>query len=151
MTITVRPIGDRDFFSWIPLFAGYAEFYESPFSDETALTVWQWLNDSSHELEAVVAVEAGEMGDKLVGFAHFREVPRTLESRRGLYLDDLFVDPEYRGSGVGSQLIEAVRELGEKRGHSLVRWITSETNEAAQKVYDKVADRTSWVTYEIRL
>ena len=69
----------------------------------------------------------------------------------GCFLDDLFVAPEARGSGVADALIGEVKKIAQKRGWSLVRWITAEDNYRGRGVYDKLATRTNWVTYDIKL
>ena len=69
----------------------------------------------------------------------------------GGFLDDLFVTPSLRGSGAARLLIEAVAKEGEKRGWSVIRWITAEDNYRARSLYDKLADKTKWATYDIKL
>jgi len=147
MSIEVRPVKDGDFFAWLDVYAKYAEFYETQLTDQKALLLWSWLTAPEHEENGYVAVD----GDRIVGLAHVREFPRPLEGDRGLFLDDLFVVEEERGKGVGAALIQKVRSLAEERGLGVVQWITAQDNSTAQKLYDDVADRTSWVTYEIDL
>ncbi len=147
MSIDVRPVADGDFFAWLDLYEKYAEFYETPLTDQKALLLWSWLTAPDHEEDGLVAVD----GERLVGLAHFREFARPLEGDRGLFLDDLFVADESRGKGVGHTLIEAVRQRAVERGLGVVQWITAHDNRTAQDVYDSVASRTSWVTYEIDL
>src|SRR6478735_5431404 len=147
MTIEVRPVRDGDFFAWLELYSKYAEFYETELTDQRALVLWSWLTAPEHEESGYVAVD----GDRIVGLAHVREFPRPLEGDRGLFLDDLFVIEDERGSGVGGQLIAFVRSLAEERGLGVVQWITAQDNATAQKVYDTVGDRNGWVTYGIDL
>lgn len=147
MSIDVRPVADGDFFAWLDLYEKYAEFYETPLTDQKALLLWSWLTAPDHEEDGLVAVD----GERLVGLAHFREFARPLEGDRGLFLDDLYVADESRGTGVGHTLIEAVRQRAVERGLGVVQWITAHDNQTAQNVYDSVASRTSWVTYEIDL
>ncbi|MFF1573849.1 GNAT family N-acetyltransferase [Leifsonia sp. NPDC058292] len=146
MTATVRRVQDNEFFTWLDLYAGYGDFYEKPLTDEKALLVWSWITDQSHELEAYFAVnEAGEP----IGLAHVREFSRPLDGSRGLYLDDLFVAPDARGGGAGKAILEALRGRARDEGLSVVRWITAKDNEAARHVYDQVAEKTKWVTYDL--
>ena len=147
MSIEVRPVRDGDFFAWLDLYAKYAEFYETELTDQKALVLWSWLTDPDHEESGYVAVD----GDRIVGLANVREFARPLEGDRGLFLDDLFVAEDARGAGVGGLLIQTMRELAEQRGLGVVQWITAQDNATAQKLYDGVADRTGWVTYEIDL
>lgn len=146
MSVTIRPAIESDLFAWHALYSGYGEFYGNPLTDEKAVLVWGWLSDPTHPLTALVAEDAQ---GALVGLAHYRVFPRALAGGTGLYLDDLFVAEDARTGGVGTALIEHVRDLAKADGHSVVRWITAADNERAQAVYDKLATRTSWVTYDL--
>ncbi|MGG7449833.1 N-acetyltransferase family protein [Plantibacter auratus] len=146
MSVTIRPAVESDLFAWHALYSGYGEFYGNPLTDEKAVLVWGWLSDPAHPLTALVAEDAQ---GALVGLAHYRVFPRALAGGTGLYLDDLFVAEDARTGGVGTALIEHVRDLAKADGHSVVRWITAADNERAQAVYDKLATRTSWVTYDL--
>ena len=86
-----------------------------------------------------------------VGLAHFRPFARPLAASIGGFLDDLFVAPEARGSGAAQALIEAVAARGRERGWTVIRWITAEDNYRGRSVYDRVAQKTKWLTYEIKL
>ena len=86
---------------------------------------------------------------KLIGLAHVREFYRPVAGEVALYLDDLYVHPDARGQGVGTALIEHLRELAKSRHLKTVRWITAEDNETARRVYDKVASKTEFVTYDL--
>lgn len=147
MSIEVRPVKDGDFFAWLDVYTKYAEFYDTQLTDQKALLLWSWLTDPDHEESGYVAVD----GERILGLAHMREFARPLEGDRGLFVDDLFVLDEERGRGVGGALIQKARSLAEERGLGVVQWITAQDNATAQKLYDDVATRTSWVTYEIDL
>jgi GNAT superfamily N-acetyltransferase len=147
MSIEVRPVKDGDFFAWLDVYAKYAEFYDTQLTDQKSMVLWSWLTADDLEEDGYVAFD----GERIVGLAHVREFARPLEGDRGLFLDDLFVVEEERGKGVGGALIQKARSLAEERGLGVVQWITAQDNSTAQKLYDQVASRTSWVTYEIDL
>jgi len=131
---------DRD--AWAPLFVAYGVFYETDFSAEVVESTWLRLVTEGSGIDALVA----EVDGKVVGFAHYRSHPDTFSTGRDWFLDDLYTDPGARGQGVATQLIEHVKNLAD----GTLRWITDETNTTAQRVYEKVAKRTTWVTYEVR-
>jgi hypothetical protein len=54
-----------------------------------------------------------------------------------------------RGSGTVDELFAAAKTLGRERGWSVIRWITAENNYRARGVYDRLATRTNWVTYDL--
>jgi GNAT superfamily N-acetyltransferase len=141
-----RPLA-ADFDAWSRLYAGYAAFYGVEQSEGMRARVWTWIQSPGHEVEGLVAEEAG----KLIGLAHFRGFARPLSASVGGFLDDLFVDPAARGSGAAKALIGAVEAEGRSRGWTVIRWITAENNYRARGVYDQVATRTPWVTYDIKL
>lgn len=142
--IVVRPITPRDHERWRALFTAYGVFYETAFDDAVLDGVWAWLMDAQHPLVCLVAERDGEV----VGFAHLREQPDTFTAGPGWYLDDLYTEPAVRGSGAGTALLEAIAEHARAHGGGTIRWITAADNARAQGVYDRLATRTSWVTYE---
>ena len=76
---------------------------------------------------------------------------RPLSASVGVWLDDLFVAPAGRGSETGKKLIAAIVDKARENGWSVVRWITAEDNYRARGSYDKIATRTKWLTYDIKL
>lgn len=147
MTVEVRQASPGDRAAWGRLYAGYADFYKVSQTEAMRDTVWSWLMDAGHGTTGLVAVdEAG-----LVGLAHFRAFARPLSASTGGFLDDLFVDPAARGSGAADALLAAVAAHGRGQGWSVIRWITAEDNYRARALYDRVANRTKWVTYDIPL
>ncbi len=140
----VRDIHEEDRNAWHRLFADYGVFYETEFTEPIRDGVWSWLMDADADVCAVVAVDQAEV----VGFAHYRQLPDTFTAGTQWFLDDLYVRPESRGSGAATALIAAVEERAASDGGGTLRWITDVGNSTAQSVYDKIATRTSWVTYE---
>ncbi|HEX6366050.1 MAG TPA: GNAT family N-acetyltransferase [Agromyces sp.] len=146
MTHEIRAVADDDFFGWLPLFEAYCSFYRTELDDAKALIVWKWIRDDDDPLQAVLAVD--DEGTP-VGLAHFRVVPDTLQATCGLQLDDLYVDERARGTGVGRALIEFVHARSLEVGTGGVTWITASDNTDAQRLYDQLATRTNWLTYEM--
>lgn len=145
MTATVRPIESRDAAVWRELFTAYGVFYETEFTDPQMDAVWGWLMDSAHPTNAWVA----EVGGAVVGFGHLRRHSDTFTGGAAWYLDDLFTAPSARGHGVATGIIAALRAHADANGGGTVSWITAGDNASAQSVYDKIASRQTWVTYEL--
>jgi GNAT superfamily N-acetyltransferase len=144
--ITIGPPRAEDYPDWRRLFEGYATFYKRPMTDEIAGRVWRWLFDPAHMLDAIVA----RTGDgRVVGFAHFRPMPRPSAGSTVGFLDDLFVDPRLRGQRVADRLLEALAAIGRERGWGVIRWLTADNNYRARGVYDRHATRSMWITYEM--
>jgi GNAT superfamily N-acetyltransferase len=148
LDIRVRPLEQGDFFAWYELFAGYAEFYNTPLSDERAMRAWAWLHGDASAVRGLVAVDDE---DKVLAIAHVQEFERLLENDRALYLEDLFVHPDHRGKGVATALLDHLKQDARTRGFGVIRWITDEGNATARQLYDTVAEKTPWVTYDIKV
>jgi ribosomal protein S18 acetylase RimI-like enzyme len=133
---------------WERLYAGYAAFYKVEQTPEMREAVWRWIFDGSNALEALVAEDdAG----RAVGLAHFRSMVRPLRAAIAGFLDDLFVEPALRGSGVVDALMTAMADIGRSRGWATIRWLTAEDNYRARSFYDRIAARTVFLTYEMKL
>ncbi|MGZ4688748.1 MAG: GNAT family N-acetyltransferase [Acidimicrobiia bacterium] len=88
------------------------------------------------------------MGGPL-GLAHLREWVRPLRGFVSGYLDDLFVEPDARGSGAVEAFFAEINRIALERGWAIVRWTTADDNYRARSVYDQVATRTTWITYDM--
>lgn len=142
--LVTRSITTPDREVWSRLFEEYREFCGRPQNAEVVDQVWRWLNDADHEVRGIVAA----VGDRVAGIAHFRSFARTVDANSGLHLDDLYIDRDFRGNGVARALLDAMGEIAAAENAEFVRWVTAEDNTNAQRLYDRVAERTEWVTYE---
>lgn len=147
MTVPIRPVEATDRKQWDQLYQGYATFYKVEQSAEMRDRVFGWLMDPAHECNGLVA--KNETG-ALVGLTHYRPFASPLRAAVNCFLDDLFVDPAARGSGAADALIAGVADVARANGWATVRWITADDNYRGRGVYDKVATRTMWVTYDLK-
>jgi len=150
-TWKVRHVEEDEFEAWSSLFRGYCEFYEWPTSDDHQRQIWKWIHED-RSVEALVAVEVDAIGqeiDRPRGLAHLREWVRPLRGVVSGYLDDLYVDPEARGSGAVDALFSEMNRIALERGWAVIRWTTADDNYKARSTYDKVAQRTTWITYDM--
>ena len=136
---------DREF--WEPLWQGYLQFYESRLADEVTDLLWRRLLDPAHEIQGRVA-ESSDIG--LVGLVHFFPHAHTWYASQVCYLNDLYVLPDIRGSGIGSKLIDAVVDEARRREWAEIYWHTQEHNAVARGLYDKITGGTDgFVNYTI--
>jgi GNAT superfamily N-acetyltransferase len=149
--LQVRPISHQDWHQWQPLWDGYNAFYgrsgASALSSEITKTTWSRFFDPSEPVEGLVACHAGE----LVGIAHYLFHRSTTAIANVCYLQDLFVREDRRGCGVGEALVRRVCEDARSRKAPRLYWQTHETNHGAQRLYDRIADRSGFIVYRIAL
>ena len=84
--------------------------------------------------EAVVA----EVGGQVVAFALFFTNFSTFLGQPGLYLEDLYVQPSHRGSGLGKALLQHLGGLAVERGCGRFEWCVLDWNENAIRFYEKM-------------
>ena len=142
----IRDIQLKDKKEWIKLYRGYADFYKVEMNNKILQTVWNWLHDKNHEVNGIVY----EVNGSIVALAHYRKMPSPLRGQDIGFLDDLFVDPEYRGQKIGEKLINKMKEISKSKSWSLVRWITRDDNARAKSLYDRVSEKTNWDVYELK-
>ena len=142
----IREIQLKDKEQWEKLYRGYAVFYKVEMNNKILQTVWNWLHDKNHEVEGLVY----EVDGNIVGLAHYRRTPSPLRGQDIGFLDDLFVDPKYRGQKIGEKLINKMKEISKSKGWNLVRWITRDDNVRAKSLYDRVSEKTNWDVYELK-
>jgi len=144
----IRPLAPADHDAWLPLWRGYLDFYESELSDEQTELTWHRLLDPQFPIHGAVAVD--DQG-RAVGLVHWLTHAATWSATPYVYLEDLFVASDTRGTGAGRALIDHVTEWARAHAAAKVYWLTHETNRTARTLYDRVASHTGFVHYEIGL
>jgi GNAT superfamily N-acetyltransferase len=145
--VTIRPVRESDFAAWLPLWAGYNQFYgrsgPTALADNITAMTWSRFFDGYEPVHALVA----ESGGDLVGLTHYLFHRSTTRIAPVCYLQDLFTAESVRGRGVGKALIEAVCGKAKAAGCDRVYWQTHETNATAMRLYDQVAQKSGFVVY----
>jgi GNAT superfamily N-acetyltransferase len=147
MTLTIRAIEERDKVQWLKLWAGYLEFYKSTISPEQTELTWRRLINNELKMFGFVA----ESEEGVIGFTHCLFRPSTWTETDYCYLEDLFVDPNIRGKGVGRALMNKVFELAKEKKSKRVYWTTQEFNETARILYDSITPVSEFVQYRLGL
>ena len=147
LDVLIRPVNERDYDAWLTLWEGYNAFYGR--SGPTALpveitrTTWSRFFDAQEPVFALVAEREGA----LLGLVHFLYHRSTISDAPVCYLQDLFTTDFARGRGIGTALIHEVYRQAKAANASRVYWHTHETNRAAQRVYDRIAERSGFIVY----
>jgi GNAT superfamily N-acetyltransferase len=142
-----RALSAPDYDRWLVLWGEYLEFYKHELPQEqTDLTFNRLINPDTGFHARVI-----EQDGQLVGFTHFSFTNSTWSANNDCYLEDLFVDPAFRGAGLGRELINAVKEIAKTQGSRRLYWFTHKDNQTAQRLYDSLAKQNDFLTYEIEL
>jgi GNAT superfamily N-acetyltransferase len=147
--IEIAPVSAEEFERLLALIASYQRFYEVEEVDEERNRAFfrRFLAPSDDGL-----LIAARDGERLLGYAclywHFSS---TLAAETVL-MNDLYVEPDTRGRGVGRALIEASAAVARERGAAHLEWATAPDNHTAQRLYDSTgAERSEWVEYQLGL
>ncbi len=106
----------------------------------------EWIFEKK-KAEVIFAVEDG----KEVGFALFFHNFSTFLGRAGIYLEDLFVLPEYRGKGYGKGLLKALAKIACERGCGRLEWSCLDWNKPSIDFYLSLGatPMDEWTVYRI--
>lgn len=114
---------------------------------EVTAATWRRILDPHEQIGAVLAV-----ADRAaVGLANYVLHPYTWGEQAICLLEDLYVAPQARGTGVGIQLIEHLVDRGRDEGWARVYWHTQEDNAAARRLYDRFGPADGFIRYTIPL
>lgn len=129
---TIRPATPADVGQILQFIRDLAEYEKSPQSVvATAAQVHDAMFGNRPVIEAVIA----ESNSRPVGFALFFHNYSTWTGWRGIYLEDLYVAPEARGSGTGKALLGHVARLALERGCARFEWAVLDWNTPAIGFY----------------
>ncbi len=111
----------------------------------------QLLHDRLFGPQANAEVVLAWAGEQPIGFALFFHNVSTFIGRRGLYLEDLFVDPAWRGHGVGKRLLVHLAKLAVERGCGRFECAVLDWNEPAIRFYESLGAKpmSDWIIYRL--
>jgi GNAT superfamily N-acetyltransferase len=139
----IRPITLADKAAWYPLWKGYQSFYKTDIEESVSDNTFARFLDEKEPVNALVAEDNGV----IIGFVHYIFHKSCWTTSDYVYLQDLYVNENIRGKGVGRKLIEAVYEAARKAGAGRVHWLTNEDNHQARILYDNIAVKTGFIQY----
>ncbi|GGL74601.1 GNAT family N-acetyltransferase [Wenxinia marina] len=143
--ILIRPLAAADRLDWARLWRGYLAFYETELpAAQYDATFARLLSGDPDDFHGLVAEADGH----LVGLAHYLFHRHGWRQDRVCYLQDLYADPQVRGTGVGRALIEAVYAAADKEGAPRVYWLTQDFNATARRLYDRIGRKSAFIRYD---
>ncbi len=119
-------------------------------SHEVSATL-QDVEDAFFRGQSTAEVLLGEEDGIPVVFAIYFYNFSSFLSRKGLYLEDLFVKPEYRGKGYGKKMLLHLVHLAKERKCGRMEWIVLDWNESAIQFYKSLGahPRSEWTTFRL--
>jgi GNAT superfamily N-acetyltransferase len=145
--VKVRDAAAADEDSWRKLWQGFLDYYAVDLPKATTDFTWTRLMDPSSSLKARIAFCDGAAA----GFAIHQHHPSTWVMGDDCYLEDLFVDPDRRGQGVGRALIEDLIAHARGKGWKRLYWNTNAENQVARALYDQFVADDGHVRYRLLL
>jgi GNAT superfamily N-acetyltransferase len=151
MPFTLRPAGPDDaeiLVSLILELAEYEKMTDEAQPDAEALRA-HLDPDANPRCDALLAED--DATGEAVGFALFFQNYSTFLSRWGIYLEDLYVKPEFRGEGIGFALLKRVAEIADERGCRRLEWSVLNWNQLAIDFYRRLGARAmdEWTTMRL--
>ena len=124
--------------------ADYEKMLHEVVADEKTLK--EWIFDKN-KAEVLFVLEEG----KEVGFALFFHNFSTFLGRSGIYLEDLYVLPEYRGKGYGKALLKKLASIAVERGCGRLEWWCLDWNRPSIDFYLSLGAEpmSEWTVYRI--
>lgn len=146
-TVTFRKAERKDvalILEFIQGLAAYEHMENDVVADEALLE--EWIFDKQ-KAEVIFAVADG----KEVGFALFFHNFSTFLGRAGLYLEDLFVKPEYRGKGYGKAILKKLAAIAVERGCGRLEWSCLDWNKPSIDFYRSLGavPMDEWTVYRV--
>ena len=94
-----------------------------------------------------------EAGPEMVGYALYFHNFSSWRGRRGLFLEDIFVRPEWRGRGIGKALVAELTRIARERGCARMEWIVLDWNHSAITFYESLGATPlkGWTIYRMAL
>lgn len=122
--------------------AKYENLSEDVVADEDTLEKWLFNKEKA---EVIFALEDG----KEVGYALFYSNFSTFLGCAGLYLEDLFILPEYRGKGYGKGLLQTLAKIAVENGYARLEWPCQDSNKPGVDFYLSLGAEPlhDWTTY----
>lgn len=145
--LRIRAAGEKDVKLILHMIRALAE-YERMADQVTATEVLlvEWLFE-----KRVAEVLIAESGDNPVGFALYFFNFSTFLGKAGIYLEDLYVLPEYRRRGIGKRLLQTLASKAIERGCGRLEWSCLNWNEASIRFYRSLgaAAMSDWTVYRL--
>lgn len=146
--LSIRPATPDDVPLILTLIGELAAYERAP---EEACATPELMHDALFGARPACECVIGEIDGAAQGFALFFHNFSTWKGRRGLYLEDLFVRPAARGSGLGRALLLHLAAIARERRCARMEWAVLDWNEPAIGFYRKLGavPMSEWTTFRV--
>ncbi|HYL38790.1 MAG TPA: GNAT family N-acetyltransferase [Bryobacteraceae bacterium] len=146
--LSIRPATESDvalILSFIEKLAEYEKLSHEVVATQAALR--KYLFGPRPMAEVILA----HWGSQPAGFALYFHNFSTFLARPGIYLEDLFVEPEYRGKGIGKALLVSLARIAMERGCGRLEWSVLNWNEPSIQFYQRLGAvaKDDWTIYRL--
>ena len=148
MNIRIEPARERDVPLILELIRGLAEYER--LADQCIATEAR-LREALFGAQPAAEVLLAYADDQPAGFALFFHNFSTFLGRRGLYLEDLFVKPEFRRLGIGRRLLAGLARIAVERGCGRFEWSVLDWNAPAIEFYKRLGAKPldEWTIFRV--
>ena len=124
--------------------AAYEKMSDQVIADETTLETWIFDKEKA---EVFFVMEEG----KEVGFALYFHNFSTFVGRGGIYLEDVYIHPEYRGKGYGKAILKKLAAIAVERGCGRMEWVCLDWNQPSIDFYLSLGAQpmSDWTLYRL--
>ncbi|MFC2995008.1 GNAT family N-acetyltransferase [Acinetobacter sichuanensis] len=144
MTAQIIPLEEINFEQWLPLWQGYLNFYKSQLTDEQIRLSWKRITNPE---QADMFGYAIQIEGQVAGFVHLISHMSMWTDLPYCYLQDLYVNEQFRNQGLARQLIEHSYSVCSGK-FDRIYWLIQESNITAQYLYDRIANKTGFIQYK---
>ena len=119
--------------------------------EATTQTLEEWIFDKNSAEVIFAVLDNNEENPKTVGFAVFCKNFSTFVGKAGMYLEDIFVLPEYRNQGIGKAFLRHLAQIAASRGYGRMEWTCLDWNTPSIELYLKMGaeQMDEWTIYRL--
>jgi len=151
MTVSIVALTQKDAHRLAPVIAAYAQAMKRGAPRRPDEYYAELLTD-----DRTAEVLGAYVGEELVGFAVFFDLPDTMSGHRVGHLEDIYVLPGFRNRGIGRKFVETLKIEGQSRAWDRIRWVVPRPVDAAatglptdSALYDEIASASTSKLYDI--
>ena len=148
MSITIRKATVEDSSIILEMIKGLADYEKlAHYVTNTVEAIEALFFEPNPIVHCLIA----ESSSKAVGFAVYLFNYSTFSGKKGLYLEDFFVDPNHRGLGIGQRIFDALIQIAQEENCGKMDWVVLDWNQPAMDFYHKYGAKPmkEWINYRL--